>query len=147
MQVLLLADVRGTGHKGEIVDVKDGFARNSLIPKKLAKIVTKQVLSEKKSQDDSEIHRKNLMIAKAKEIEALLRGKTIVLKAKVGNDGKFYGAITSKEIAEEIKNAFNVEVDRKKISIPEIKQLGIFNFSVKLAVGVVAEMEAEIVGC
>ena len=142
MRVILLSDVRGSGKKGDIVNVSDGFAKNFLFPKKLAKDASAQALKElddaKKSlQRQNEIKKKQ-----AEEIKALLNERTVKIVRKGGEDGKLFGAVTSKDIAAQIKADFGIEIDKNKIALENssMKQFGSSKFSIKIFPGIVAQM-------
>lgn len=138
MKILLLQDVKGTGKKGDIVEVNDGYAKNFLIKKNLAKQADSVVLREKASQVASQERTKQLEREAAVKKAENLKGKTFVIKAKVGDNGKLFGAITAKEIAEAVTNA-GIEVDKKQIIMDtNIKNLGNYPIEAKLYSGVVA---------
>lgn len=138
MKILLLQDVKGTGRKGDIVEVNDGYAKNFLIKKNLAKQADSVVLREKASQVASQERTKQLEREAAVKKAENLKGKTFVIKAKVGDNGKLFGAITAKEIAEAVTNA-GIEVDKKQIIMDtNIKNLGNYPIEAKLYSGVVA---------
>ena len=138
MKILLLQDVKGTGRKGDIVEVNDGYAKNFLIKKNLAKKADSVVLREKASQVASQERTKQLEREAAVKKAENLKGKTFVIKAKVGDNGKLFGAITAKEIAEAVTNA-GIEVDKKQIIMDtNIKNLGNYPIEAKLYSGVVA---------
>ncbi len=139
MKVLLLQDVKGTGKKGDIVEVNDGYAKNFLIKKNVAKQADSVVLREKASQVASQERTKMLEKQAAIEKAQILKNKTFVIKAKTGDNGKMFGAITSKEIAEAIANQ-NIEIDKKQIVMESnIKSLGNYTIEAKLYTGVVAK--------
>ncbi|MBQ3213750.1 MAG: 50S ribosomal protein L9 [Clostridia bacterium] len=138
MKILLLQDVKGTGRKGDIVEVNDGYAKNFLIKKNLAKQADSVVLREKASQVASQERTKQLEREAAVKKAENLKGKTFVIKAKVGDNGKLFGAITAKEIAEAVTNA-GIEVDKKQIIMDtNIKNLGNYPIEAKLYSGVIA---------
>ena len=138
MKILLLQDVKGTGKKGDIVEVNDGYAKNFLIKKNLAKQADSVVLREKASQVASQERTKQLEREAAVKKAENLKGKTFVIKAKVGDNGKLFGAITAKEIAEAVTNA-GIEVDKKQVVMDtNIKNLGNYTIEAKLYSGVVA---------
>ena len=141
MKVYLLQDVKGSGKKGDIVNVSDGYARNFLFPKNFAVEATAQVLSEKKSKDESKAYHHEQEVLAAKKIAERLTGKSIELKAKSGSDGKFFGSITAKEIAQAVKTTYSVSVDKRKIDAPEIKSFGEFEFKLKIMAGIIAIMK------
>lgn len=139
MKVILLQDVKGTGLKGEIKEVKDGFARNCLIGKGLAVEATPKNMNLLEGQKASAQHKIDVDIANAKEIAAKIDGKTINIAAKGGANGKLFGAITSKDISMQIKKQFGCDVDKKKIVANDIKTFGNFNAEAKLYTNVTAK--------
>ena len=124
MKVLLGQDVKGTGKKGEIVEVSDGYARNFLLPRKLATPADAAAVNAANIQKSAAQHRKFTAGVKARENAAALEGKRVTIHAKVGENGKLFGAITGKEIAAALKEQLGVEVDRKKIAVDPIKTTG-----------------------
>lgn len=141
MKVYLLQDVKGKGKKGDVVNVSDGYARNFLFPKKVAVEANASVLSEKKSKDEAKAYRKEQELLAAKRIAKHLDGKSIELEVKSGADGKIFGSVTSKEIAGAVRVKYSVDVDRRKIEMPQVKSFGNFEFKVKIMPGVVAKMK------
>lgn len=141
MKVYLLQDVKGKGKKGDVVNVSDGYARNFLFPKKVAVEANASVLSEKKSKDEAKAYRKEQELLAAKRIAKHLDGKSIELAVKSGADGKIFGSVTSKEIAGAVRVKYSVDVDRRKIEMPQVKSFGNFEFKVKIMPGVVAKMK------
>ncbi len=143
MKVILLADVKGSGKKGELVNVSDGYARNFLFPRKLAKEANAQAMNELKNAEEAKAHRAEVELSAAKEAAAKLEGKSVRLYASAGQGGKLFGSITSKEIAEEIKKQLKVEVDKRKIDIDgDVKAFGTYTCEIKLHAGVVAKVYA-----
>ena len=137
MKGILLQDVAGTGKKGEIKEVKDGFARNCLIGKKLAVEATPQNLNLLDGQKASAQHKIDVEIANATKIAEVLKNKTFVTKLKAGANGKLFGSVTSKDISMLIKKSTGLEVDKKKIVISnEIKTFGTFKVEAKLYNGI-----------
>lgn len=133
MKVVLLQDVKALGKKGDLVNASDGYARNFLFPKNLAKEANAQVMSELKSQDEAKKHQIAEQTAAAKETASRLEGIVVKIKATSGSDGKLYGSVTSKDIAEQLAAQHGIEVDRRKISVPDpIKAFGSYSFDVKL---------------
>lgn len=139
MKVLLLADVKGSGKKGDIVDVNDGFARNFLLKKNLAKEADKGVISEKASKMASIEHTKKVETEKAQALANKIKGRSFTIYAKFGENGKMFGAVTSKEISDILyKNGF--DIDKKAIILESnIKSTGRYNVTAKLFGGVVAK--------
>ncbi len=140
MKVILLADVKGKGKKGELCTVSDGYARNFLFPKNLAIEADSAAMSELKSREESAAHHKKEELAAAKSLAEKINGKTVTLKAKAGSAGRLFGSITSKEIAAEIKNSLGVDIDRKKMSVADIKNFGEYSADIKVYPGVVAKI-------
>ena len=136
MKVILLADVKGHGKKGELVNVSDGYARNFLFPKKLAVEADNAAMSEFKSREEAKIHHKEEEIAAAKATASKLEGKTVTMKAKAGAGGKLFGSVTTKEVAQEIKNSFGIEIDKKKMTMADIKNFGEYTAEIKLYTGI-----------
>lgn len=149
MKVVLLTDVRGTGKKGQLVEVSDGFARNYLMPKKLAAEATAQNINAMQKQREAQAHRDDLAKEQAKKVAAELNGQVFELKAKAGEGGRLFGAITSREIGEAVMKKYpSIELDKKRIELEEnIKRLGTYeveirpyaNVTCKIAVHVVAQ--------
>ncbi len=144
MKVILLADVKGQGKKGELCSVSDGYARNFLFPKKLAVPADNAALNELKNREESAAHHKSEQIKAAKDTAALLDGKTVVITAKAGSNGRLFGSVTSKEIAAEIKNSLSVEIDRKKMTVADIKNFGEYTAEIKLYQGVTAKVQVKV---
>ena len=140
MKVILKQDVKGLGKKGQMVNASDGYARNFLFPKGLASEANAQALSELKNKQDAEAYRIKTETAAAKANAERLSGKTIRVSAKAGQGGKLFGSVTAKEIAETLKKDFGVEVDKRKITVEEIKQYGTYEFEVKLYTGIAAKL-------
>ncbi len=144
MKVVLLADVKGQGKKGELCNVSDGYARNFLFPKKLAIEADSSALNELRNREESAAHHKSEEIKAAKENAARLDGKTVTIKAKAGSNGRLFGSVTSKEVATEIKNTLKVEVDRKKMTLADIKNFGEYTAEIKLYQGVTAKVTVKV---
>ena len=145
MKVVLLQDIKGTGKKDELVNVSDGYARNYLFPRKLAVEADNKVLNELKAKNDAKEHRKEMELGQAKELAARIDGKTVTIPAKVGNKGRLFGAITSKEISDVIAKEFGVEIDKKKIEMDDIKAVGDYKATIKLYAGITSGMSIHVV--
>lgn len=140
MKVILLEDVKGTGKKGEIKEVKDGYARNCLIAKKLAVEANAANMNLLEGQKASAQHKIDVEIANAKEIASKIEGKTIKIMAKGGTSGRLFGAITAKDISAQIKKQLNCDIDKRKLVLDsEIKTFGGFGVEAKLYNGVSAK--------
>ena len=147
MKVILLTDVKGVGKRGDIINASDGHARNYLIPRKLAVPADKQNMNELSAKKSSEAHKKDLEKKEAERIKGKLEKEVLTLKVKAGENGKTFGSITSKEIADGIEKEFKEAIDKKKIAIKEqIKQVGIYTVDLKLFEGVVCKLKINVMG-
>ncbi len=144
MKVVLLQDVKGHGKKGELCNVSDGYARNFLFPKKLAVEADSTALNELKNREQAAAHHKSEEIKAAKETAAKLEGKTVTIKAKAGSNGRLFGSVTSKEIAGEIAKSLGVEIDRKKMTVSDIKNFGEYTAEIKLYTGITAKITVKV---
>lgn len=146
MKVILLADVKGKGKKDQVLDVADGYAKNYLIAKKLAVVADAQNLNELKSREASKQYKYDQEKAAAMELAAKLNDTTVVLKRKVGVDSKLYGAVTSKEIVQQLNQDFALEVDKKKLSLEApIKAFGTYPIKIKLFTNITATLTVRVV--
>lgn len=148
MKVVLLKDVKAQGRKGDLIEVSDGYARNFLFPKGLAKEATKNVLNDLKGQQESAEYRKAEELKQAKELSVKLAELTVTLSAKAGANGKLFGSITAQNVADELKMQHHIVVDKRKFVLPDgIKHTGLTEveirvypeISAKLKVNVLAE--------
>lgn len=145
MKVILLEDVKGTGKKGEIHEVKDGYAINCLIKKGLAQEANAKNLNLLQGQKDSAQHKIDVDIANAKAIAEKLDGKSIVVKAKAGQNGRLFGTVTSKEVSAAIKQSLGMDVDKKKINIAmKIEGFGDYSAEARLYAGVTAKFTVSV---
>jgi len=141
MKVVLKEDVKSLGKKGELVNVSDGYARNFLFPKNLATQANAQAMNELKNREEAKKHHAKQELDKANAVKEKINDKTVNLTAKAGQGGKLFGAITAKEIAENIEKEFSVEIDKKKISLEnDIKQFGTYSAAIKLHTGITANV-------
>ena len=146
MKVILLADVKGHGKKGELCNVSDGYARNFLFPKKLAVEADNTALNELKNREEAKAHHKQEEINAANATAKALEGKTVTIKAKAGSNGKLFGSVTSKEIALEIDNSLKIKVDRKKMQVADTKNFGEYTAEIKLYPGISAKVNVIVTG-
>ncbi len=147
MKVILLQDLKGTGKKGEIVNVSDGYARNYLFPRKLAEEATEKNLKKWKQKQKDEERKRQQEITEANKMVEKLKDITLVIKAKSGESGKLFGSLTNKEIAEELDKQYNIKLDRKKIVLPEpIKQLGEMELEVKVYAEISGKLKVRVEG-
>lgn len=133
MKVVLLVDVKGKGKAGDLLEVSDGYARNFLFPRKLAKVADSQVMSEIQAKISSDEFKKEEEIKEAKSLAAKLKDLELIFKSTGGADGRLYGAVTAKDISEKLHNDFGIEIDRRKIFVDTtIKTVGIYDILIKL---------------
>ena len=132
MKVILLCDVKGQGKKDQIVEVSDGYARNFLFPKKLAIEADKGALADLKNKEEARLFKIEQEKKQAKEVAEKLDSLQVRIKASAGADGRFYGAVTSKEVAEQLAKQHNITVDRRKIQMDAIKAFGSYTLEVRL---------------
>lgn len=145
MKVIFIKDVKGSGKKGELKNVADGYARNMLIPKGFAVEATPENLNKLEGQKASQQHKIEVEKQNALDIKAKIDGKKIIIKAKAGNNQKLFGSVTAGNIADALSEQFSVKVDKKKISLKtDIKNFGIFDVSVKLYSGITADISVEV---
>ena len=140
MQVILKADVKGLGKKGEKVTVSDGYARNYLIPRQLAAELNAQLVTELKNKEAAQAHKEEQELKAAEEHKEKLSGKALKITAKAGKGGKLFGSVQAKEIAAEIKNQFEIDVDKRKITVEDIKAFGTYEIDVKIHTKVTASL-------
>lgn len=147
MKVILKENVKSIGKKDEIVNVSDGYARNFLFPKNLAVEANSSNLAKLKTKKDSENFKKNQEKEEAKRLAEKMEKVRLHFKVKTGENGKVFGGVSSKEIAEKLEKEYNFKVDKKKIELKEtIKTLGITKVNVKLYEGVIARLNVEVLG-
>ncbi len=140
MKVVLKQDVKGLGKKGELVNASDGYARNFLFPKNLAVEANAQNMTELKNREQAAKYKIDTETAEAKKNAERISGKTITITAKAGQNGKLFGSVTAKEIAEKIEKEFGIKTDKRKITVDDIKQFGTYEFEIKLYTGVSAKL-------
>lgn len=145
MKVILLADVKNVGKKGEVINAADGYARNFLFPRKLAQEATQENLHILNQKIENERKKKQAEIEEAQALADKLKGKEIKITAKSGDNGRLFGAITNKDIADAIKKQFNVDIDKKKVVVDTIKLIGTYDVEVKLYAEVSTKMKVLIV--
>ncbi len=144
MKVILLQDVKGQGKKGELVNVSDGYARNFLLPRNLAMLADSQAMNELRNKEASVKYHKEMDMKAANETAAALKDKTVVVKAKAGKSGKLFGSVTTKEVAEVLKSQLNITIDKRKISMSDIKTFGTYTAEIKLLQGISATIQVEV---
>ena len=141
MKVILTQDVKGSGKKGQLVEVSDGYARNFLLKKGLAKEATAQAMNDLKNQEAAKKYHADMEKKAAQEAAAKIEGKTVKITAKAGQKGRLFGSVTAKEIAEATNKQFGVTVDKRKIVLDtDIKNFGTYQVEVKFMAGVAAKI-------
>lgn len=146
MKIILLQDVKGTGKKGEIVEVNDGYATNFLMPKKMAVMVSKTSLEIKKNQEAEKARQEEERRQKALELKEKLKGITLVIPVSVGKEKKLFGAISTKTIQDEYKKQHNIEIDKRKIiDTGPITTLGYTKLNIELYKGVIGTLSIEVI--
>ena len=146
MKVVLLADVKGHGKKDEVVEASDGYARNYLIPRGLAKEATKGALSEVKGKNEAKAYHKEQELLAAKETAKKLEGAKVTIKSKAGENGRLFGKITNQNVADAIKYQLHVVIDKRKIVLPDgIKNIGSQSVEIKIYPEVSAKITVETV--
>ena len=138
MKVLLKQDVKGQGKAGQLVNVSDGYARNFLFPRQLAVPADAQVMNDLRNKEDAAQFHARVEKEAALKAAASLKDKAVKISAKAGNGGRLFGAVTTKEVAEVLDKQFGVKVDKRKITMSDIKAYGSYTAEVKLHTGVVA---------
>ena len=146
MKVILLQDVKAQGRKGDLIDVSEGYARNYLIPRKLAVEADAKALNEYKNREASMAYKAELEKQNANKLAGQLNGTTVVVKAQAGSNGKIYGSVTSREIADKLKEQTGIDLDKRKISVPDpIKSFGVYELDVKVYPEISAKLTVKVV--
>lgn len=141
MKVILLEDVKGKGKKGDLINISDGYARNFLLPKKLAREANAESLNELNNAKKAQEHKIEIEKAAAYEIKNKIDKKSIKIYAKAGKNGKLFGSVTAKEISEKLKEEFCIEIDKRKIKLSmDIKAYGSYECDIKLYPGISAKL-------
>lgn len=141
MKVVLTADVKGQGKKDQVIEVSDGYARNFLLPRGLAVPADKKTLNDIKNREESKLHRLEEERAAARATAEKISSVTVKIKMDAGGDGRLYGSVTAKDIAEALENDHKIAIDRKKLTIPEpIKTYGSYTIEIKLHPEVVGKI-------
>ena len=146
MKLVLLSDVKALGKRGDVVDVADGYARNFLLPRKLAGEADKGALAQLEAQHKAQERREAAELADARALASRIESARLVVKAKAGENGKLFGAVTNADVASALAAALSVTVDKHKIGLAaQIKALGTYPVEIKLQKNVVAKASVEIV--
>lgn len=146
MKVILKADIKGVGKKDQIINASDGYARNFLFPKNLAVEANAENMSKLKAKQDSNAFKKSQEREDAEKIADKLSKIQLRIKVKSGANGKIFGGVSSKEIAENLEKQYQIKVDKKKIDLKEtIKTLGMITVDIKLFEGVIGKVKVDII--
>lgn len=146
MKVILKADIKGVGKKNEIINASDGYARNFLFPKNLAVEANTENISKLQAQKEATQFRKDTEKEDAKKLADRLTKIMVKVQVKAGENGKIFGGVSAKDIAENLEKQHNIKIDKKKIDLKEtIKTLGIHNIDVKLYEGVLGKIKVDVI--
>ena len=146
MKVILSADVKGLGKKGELVNASDGYARNFLFPKKLAVEATDTNMKKVESEKKAVLAKEQAMLEEAKALAEKIEKLTVEIKTKAGEGGRLFGSVTSKEVSEKVEEISGIKIDKRKIDMSEpIKALGVKNVDVKLHPKVTAKLKVQVI--
>lgn len=140
MKVILKQDVKGQGKAGQLVQVSDGYARNFLLPRGLAVEADAQAMNDLRNKEAAQQHHKAVEKQEAEAAAATLGGKTVKVTARAGQNGKLFGSVTTKEVAEALKNQFGIVLDKRKIVMPDAKSFGAYEAELKFNQGVTAKI-------
>ena len=145
MKVILLDNIKGVGKKDQIINASDGYARNFLFPKKLAVEANNENMAKLKAKENSNQYKKSVEKEEAQKLAETLKGILLKINVKAGENGKIFGSITSKEIADNLNSQYKIEVDKKKIDLKEpIKAVGTSSVTIKLYEGVTGTLRVQI---
>lgn len=146
MKVILLSDIKGVGKKDQVIEASDGYARNFLFPKKLALEANSTNMNNLKAKQESNQYRKDVEKQEAQKIAEKLKGIMLKVRVKAGENGKIFGGVTSREIAEGLKKDYNIVIDKKKIMLADtVKTLGTITVDIKLYEGVTGKLKVDII--
>ena len=146
MKVILLQDIKSVGKKGQILDASDGYARNYLLPKKLAVLADATNLNELKTKQDANKYKRDMTMANAKELVEKMKTFELRFKIKAGENGKTFGSVSAKDIADELNKKYFVEVDKKKVDLADaIKTIGVYTIDIKLFEGIVGKLKVNVI--
>ena len=147
MKVILLQDIKNVGKKNQIINANDGYARNFLFPKKLAVEANNENMLKLKAKQNGIEYKKGVEKEEATKLSNRLKEITLKIEVKAGENGKIFGGVTAKEISENLKLQYNIEIDKKKVNLSEtIKTLGTTTVDIKLYEGIIGKLKIDIVG-
>ena len=145
MKVILKQDVKGQGKAGELVNVSDGYARNFLLPRGLAVPADAQAMTELRNREEAAQYHAKVERENAVTTADRLKGQTLTIHAKAGSAGRLFGSVTTKEVAEELKKQLGIDVDKRKITMADIKAFGGYKAEIRLLAGVTAQFTVMVV--
>ena len=146
MKVILKADIKGVGKKDEVINASDGYVRNFLFPKNLAVEANAENMAKLQAQNSSKQFKKDTEKEEAQKLSEKMNKISLRIQVKAGENGKIFGGVSSKEIAENLEKQYNIKVDKKKIDLKEtIKTLGMFTIEIKLYEGVVGKLKIDVI--
>jgi large subunit ribosomal protein L9 len=145
VKLVLFSDVKALGRKGDVVDVADGYARNFLLPRKLAGEADKGALAQIEAQHKAQARREANELAEAQALAVRIEAAKFSVRAKAGGNGKLFGAVTNADVASAIAGELSIEIDRHKIEVDQIKALGSYPVEIKLHKSVVAKTKVDVV--
>ncbi len=146
MKVILMQDIKSVGKKGQILDASDGYARNFLLPKKLAVVADVSNLNALKTKQEANKYKRDMTMASAKELAEKMKKFELTFKIKAGENGKTFGSVTAKDIASELNKKYFVEVDKKKVGLEDaIKTVGVYNIEIKLFEGINGVLKVNVI--
>ena len=147
MKVILKADIKGVGKKNEVINASDGYARNFLLPKNLAVEANAENMSKLQAQKDANKYKKDTEKEEAKKIAEKMAKISIRVEVKAGENGKIFGGVSAKDIAESLEKQHKIKIDKKKVDLKEtIKTLGIHTVEIKLYEGVIGKIKVDVRG-
>lgn len=147
MKVILKADIKGVGKKDEIINVSDGYVRNFLFPKKLAVEANTENMAKLQAQNDSKKFKKDTEREEAKKLAEKMNKIMLKIKVKAGENGKIFGGVSAKDIADAFETQHNIKIDKKKVDLKEtIKSLGTHTVSIKLFEGIIGKIKVDVIG-
>ncbi len=147
MKVILKADIKGVGKKNEVINASDGYARNFLFPKNLAVEANTENMRKLEAQKESNQYRKDTEKEEAKKIAEKMNKIMLKIQVKAGENGKIFGGVSAKDIAEAFEKQHNIKIDKKKVDLKEtIKTLGLHTVQIKLYEGVVGNIKVDVIG-
>jgi len=144
MKVILLKDIKGTGKKDQIIEASDGYARNFLFPKGLAREATSSNVNAIANAKSAEKHREDVARAAAQETAKKIAGKVISITARGAEGGRLYGSVTSAEVAAALEKQYGVKVEKRRVDVKNIRNAGEYTVNVWLFAGITAEMTAKV---